>query len=231
MNLADILRAHRDDVVKEWIRRLHGEVSPAYSAQSVEVLYETVSTIADANFAALVDNDFSGLDDFVERIGKIRFKAGFSLSDVQKAFELYRTILLPILGKELEGPALIDTIERINFCLSYTIHGFSDYFQVLSEQETRRCAQSLEAKVAERTKELAGSEAKYRTLVEEILDGYSVNQRGRIAFANKAFCAMHGYTFTEVIGGPYPDFIAPESLEEVSFYKFRIYHLRHTQSF
>ncbi|HBA55595.1 MAG TPA: hypothetical protein DCZ04_14375, partial [Syntrophorhabdus aromaticivorans] len=214
MDLAGILTVHRNEVVKEWIRRLHGEVSPAYSAQSVEVLYETVSVIADANFAALINDDFSGLDDFVERIGKIRSRAGFSLSDVQKAFELYRTIILRILGKELEGPLLIDTIERLNFCLSYTIHSFSDYFQALSEQEIRKYAQALEAKVAERTKELAESEAKYRTLVEEIHDGYFVNQKGRIAFANKAFCIMHGCTLTEVIGRPYTDFVASESLDE-----------------
>ncbi|OPY77888.1 MAG: Sporulation kinase A [Syntrophorhabdus sp. PtaU1.Bin153] len=223
MDLADILRVHRNEVVKEWIRRLHGEVSPAYSAQSVEVLYETVSTIADGNFAALIGNDFSGLDNFVERIGKIRSRAGFSLSDVQKAFELYRTILLPILGKELEGPALIDAVERINFCLSYTIHSFSDYFQALSEQEIRKYAQALEAKVAERTKELAQSEAKYRSLVEGIHDGYFVNQKGRIVFANKAFCTMHGYTLIEAIGRPYTDFIAPESREEVErFYEKRV---------
>ncbi|NLW36611.1 PAS domain S-box protein [Syntrophorhabdus aromaticivorans] len=223
MDLAGILTVHRNEVVKEWIRRLHGEVSPAYSAQSVEVLYETVSVIADANFAALINDDFSGLDDFVERIGKIRSRAGFSLSDVQKAFELYRTIILRILGKELEGPLLIDTIERLNFCLSYTIHSFSDYFQALSEQEIRKYAQALEAKVAERTKELAESEAKYRTLVEEIHDGYFVNQKGRIAFANKAFCIMHGYTLTEVIGRPYTDFVASESLDEVRrFYEKRV---------
>ncbi len=223
MELADILRVHRSSILQEWVRRLHTEVGPAYSAQSIEALYKTVSAIADANLAALTNGDFSRIDDFVAKIGKTRSKAGFSLSDVQKAFELYRSILIPILGKELEGLILVEALERVNSCLSYTIHRFSDYFQALSEKEIRGYAQALETKVAERTKELAESEKKYRTLVEEIHDGYFVNQRGRITFANKAFCEMHGCKLSEVIGRPYTDFVAPQSLEEVErFYEKRV---------
>lgn len=223
MNLGDILRTYRGKLIQEWVRRLHTEVSPAYRAQSVDALYATVTAIADANLAALTGNDYSGLDDFVEKIGRTRSSAGFSLSDVQKAFELYRSILLPVLGKEMKGTALIDAIDRINTCLSYTIHKFSDYFQALSEKEIRNYAQLLEAKVEERTRELAESETKYRTLVEEIHDGYFVNQHGRIIFANRAFCGMHGYRLKEVIGRPYTDFVAPESAREVTkFYEKRI---------
>lgn len=223
MNLAKILETYRTGLIEEWVRRLHAEVSPAYAAQTIDALYATVSTVAEANYAALVENDFSLLDDFVENIGQTRASSGFSLSDVQKAFELYRSVLLPILGKEMKGSLLIDSIEQINDCLSYTIHKFSDYFQALSEREIRNYAQLLEIKVEERTRELAESELKYRTLVEEIRDGYFVNQHGKIIFANKAFCEMHGYKPREVIGRPYTDFIAPESLLEVKkFYERRV---------
>ena len=43
-----------------------------------------------------------------------------------------------------------------------------------------------------RTRELSESEGKYRVLVEEINDGYFVNQRGLIVFANQTFCDLHG---------------------------------------
>ena len=215
MDTANILRRYRKSVIQEWVRRLHTEVSPAYSALSMETLYSTCSAAFEANFAVLVNNDFYKIDAVVENIGNIRSEAGFSLSDVQKAFELFQSIMLRIFPLELEGAALIDALEHLNFCLSYTINKFSDYFQALSEKEIRNYAQTLEVKVEERTKELAQSEAKYRTLVEEIHDGYFVNQHEKIAFANKAFCKMHGYTLNEVIGRPYTDFIAPESLEEI----------------
>jgi len=226
MELGDILQKYRDMILDEWVERLHKEVSPAYSSVSVNSLYSTCSAAFEANYDVLVKHDFLKIDGVVEKIGNIRSREGFSLSDVQKAFELYRTVLLRILPLELNGAELIDVVERLNGCLSYTIHRFSDYFQALSEKEIRDYAQTLEMKVEERTRELAQSEAKYRTLVEEIHDGYFVNQDGKIVYANRAFCEMHGYKLKEVIGRAYTDFVAPESLEEVK----RLYEKRMSKS-
>ncbi len=215
MDIADILINYRESIIREWVRILHTEVSKTYSAQAPETLFLTCTAAYDANFKAFVNRDFSKLDRVVENIGRIRSKAGFSLSEVQKAFELYRIMLMPILMRELEGAELVVTLDHLNELLSYTIHKFSDYFQALSEKQIRDYAQTLEIKVAERTKELAESEDKYRTLVEEMRDGYAVNEDGTIIFANRAFCEMHGYRRREAIGRCYTDFIAPESLEEV----------------
>jgi len=225
MDIPEILTNYREGIIRDWVHKLHTEVSPVYSAERTETLYRTCSAAFDANFAALVQNDFSRLDVLVEYIGNLRGKAGFPLSDVQKAFELFRTLLTPVLAKESGGPPeMVFSLERLNFCLSYTIHKFSDYFQALSEKQIREYAQTLELKVEERTKELAESEDKYRTLVEEMRDGYFVNEGGKIIYANRSFCRMHGYRRSEVIGRTYTDFVAPESLEEIK----RIYEKRLT---
>ncbi len=215
MNIPGILIHNRDQIIGQWVEKLHKDVSPTYSAQSPEVLYRTCSAAADANFAVIAYHDYSKIDAVIEWISRIRSKEGFSLSEVQKAFELYRTILLPILGRELDAQSLIPAMEQINSCLCYTLYQFSDYFQALHEAEIRAYSQALEVKVAMRTQQLAESESKYRTLVEKIRDGYFVNQQGRILFANQAFCVMHGYTKKEVIGKAFMDFIAPESRQEV----------------
>ena len=117
--------------------------------------------------------------------------------------------------QELKGIELLEALDRLNVCLSYTITRFSNYFQSLQEKQIRDYAQDLEHDVEKRTKELAESEAKYRVFIEEINDGYFVNQNGTIVFANQAFCDIHGYTLSEVIGEPYETFIAPESVAEV----------------
>ncbi len=174
-----------------------------------------MTQITDANFSAIARKDFSGLDAFIVLIGKIRSRLGFSVSDVQKAFELYRPVTVAILARTLAGSDLPWAFERINVCLAYTTNRFSDYFQALSEQQIREYAQTLEKKVEIMTRELAESEAKYRMLVEEIHDGYFVNQQGNIVFANMAFCDMHGYTPEELIGKYYTDLVAPESLDDV----------------
>ena len=222
MDLATLLETYHDAIVREWAHRLNTEVSDRYRQRPLEELLGTTSEAARANFAVLVKGDFSKIDRFIEKITQMRLKAGFPLSDVQKAFELYRTVLLPLLVREMEGEALLEALRKLNDCLSYTICKFSDYFQSLHEQQIREHAENLEREVEKRTQELAESEAKYRVLVEEINDGYFVVQRGRIVFANRAFCEMHGYRPEEVLGRPYTDFVAPSSLEEVRrFYEGR----------
>jgi PAS domain S-box-containing protein len=108
-------------------------------------------------------------------------------------------------------------------CLAYTIYKFSDYYQALHEAQLTNYTQTLELMVEKRTKQLAESEYKYRTLVEKIRDGYFVTQNGRITFANKAFCEMHGYKKREIIGRECAELIAHQSLEEVRhFYENRV---------
>ena len=215
MDLVAILTTYRKQIIREWIRRLRTEVSERYTERPVSELFVTVSRANDANFAVLLRDDYSMVNAHIEWITKIRLEGGFSLSEVQNAYELYRTILIPILLKHLEGAELLLALQRMNTCLLYTIKKFSNYFQSLHEKKIREHAENLEHEVEKRTKELAESESKYRVLVEEIDDGYFVNQNGRIVFANQACCDLHGYSPQEMFGKPYTDLIAPESLPMV----------------
>ncbi|MRR07883.1 MAG: PAS domain S-box protein [Deltaproteobacteria bacterium] len=225
MDFKVFLDRHHDAIIREWKRRLRSDVSPRYSNRPAHEYDQTINAAFDAYYCALVFDDYSRIDDVVQEIGKFRFQGGFTLSEVQKAFEMFGYLVIPRIVKDMAGSVLeiIAAIDRVQVCLNYTIHLFSDFFQALSEKEIRNYAQMLEIKVRDRTRELVESEAKYRTLVEEIRDGYFVNQDGKIVFSNKAFSDMHGYTVDEVIGRPYTDFVAPESLTEVmKTYKSRI---------
>ena len=224
MHLENILTAHREEIINKWIYLLHTEVSERYKKRPEDELFVTCSSACDAGYAALVDKDYSKIDEHIEWITKVRIEGGFLLSEVQNAYELYRTILTPILAKELEGPKLLDAFKRMNACLLYTIKKFSNYFQSLHEMEIRHHAQNLERDVEKRTGELAESESKYRILVEEINDGYFVvNRNSRIVFANQEFCRLYGYSLQEMIGKPIADLIAPRSLPAVqSFYEKRM---------
>lgn len=224
MNLEEVLAVYRDQMIGEWIDRLHSGNSERYAQRPRDELLITVSAAYDASCLVLLTNDFSKIDCHIEWITKGRLEGGFSLSEVQNAYELFRIVLLPYLVQELKGIELLRALERLNVCLSYTITRFSNYFQSLQEKQIRDYAQNLERDVEERTKELAESEAKYRVFIEEINDGYFVNQDGIIVFANQAFCDLHGYSLSEVVGRPYEAFIAPESVAEVK----RLYETRVT---
>ena len=214
-DLENILTGHREPIIDEWVRRLHTEVSPRYSERPLEELFLTVSRVYDANFAVVLHDDYSLIDDHIKWITQLRIEGGFSLSDVQNAYDLYRKVLVPILVEKLDHQALLQALQRMDICLLYTIKRFSNYFQSLHEKEIREHAGNLEREVAKRTRELSESEGKYRVLVEEINDGYFVNQRGLIVFANQAFCDLHGYAPAEMFGRPYTDFIALRSLAAV----------------
>lgn len=223
MDLRGILEKYRESIIEAWIESLHSGWSERYKRRPHDELRITVTAAYDAGHAVLIHNDFSKIDCHIEWITKTRLEGGFSLSEVQNAYELYRTLLLPVLLKELKGVRLKQALEQLNRCLFYTITRYSNYFQSLHETEIKNHAVRLEHEVDNRTKQLAESEAKYRVLVEEINDGYFVNQDGSIVFANRAFCDIHGYDPGEVIGRSYGDFVAPESLEEVKrLYEERI---------
>ena len=215
MDLVETLNKYHQRIIDEWIHRLRTEVSDRYSVRPVDELFRTVSRANEANYAALIHHDLSKVNQHIHWITKLRLEGGFSLSEVQNAYELYRTVLLPILPNELDDKTLYDALKRINSTLFYTITKFSNYFQSLHEKHLRDYAHNLEEEVENRTKQLAESESKYRVLVEEINDGYFVNQMGRIVFANQAYCDLHGYTYQEMIGKPYEDLIAPKSLPVV----------------
>lgn len=230
MYLQNILKKYREQIIKEWMNHLHSSVSERYNKRSLDELLITVTAAYDASCAVLIKNDFSKIACHIEWITKSRLEGGFSLSEVQNAYELFRVFLLPVLTKELQGVRLSKAIDKLNRCLFYTVTRYSNYFQALHEKEIRDHAENLERQVENRTKELAESEAKYRLLIEEINDGYFVNQNGNIIFANKAFCDIHGYKPGEVIGRPYIDFIAVESRDEVKrLYEDRIINEGQTQ--
>lgn len=185
-------------------------MSPSYAERPREELVQTITQAYEANLEFLSFNRLTRMERFIDFITEKRLAAGFPLSDVQKAFELFRSIVTRKLLAEKRLQLLAHSTEAINASLSYTIHRFSDHFQHMHERSIRQHAQSLEQEIGVRTAELAQSEQRYKTLVEEINDGYFVIQNGRIVFANQAFCRMHGTTPGRVVGQAFLRFVAPE---------------------
>lgn len=60
--------------------------------------------------------------------------------------------------------------------------------------------------------ELKESEAKYRSLIENLQDGVFLIQDRKIKFANEAFAMIPGYPIEEIIGMDFRDLVAPDDL-------------------
>jgi PAS domain S-box-containing protein len=209
--LKAFLADNREAIITEWVDRLTAEVGVQYAQRPRAELVGTVSAAYDADMRVLVHEDFAPIDQFIRKITQLRLEAGFPLSHVQMAFELFRSIVLPQIAALTEVEEFIRVAIKINHCLTYTIHRFSDHFQAMQQAKILEHNRRLEEMVRARTAELEESRRKYKTLVEEISDGYFVVQDEVVVFANPAFCDMHGYTSAEAIGRKFYEFIDQES--------------------
>jgi PAS domain S-box-containing protein len=211
-----LLTRHRERIIREWCDRLYTEVSANYAARDPEELAQTTARAYDAFFYVLAENDDTAINQFINEITTVRLESGFPLDDVQKAFELFRILIVPVLVEESPRSCLGRHLEQVNACLAYTIHRFSNHFQKMHETCLKEYADRLERDVAARTAQLKESEHKYKTLVEEISDGYLVLDGETIAFVNPAFCRMHGIDDPEkILMTPFLNFVHKKDRQEV----------------
>ncbi|MDX9817958.1 MAG: ATP-binding protein [Desulfococcus multivorans] len=207
---SDFLKCNRTSIIHQWVDRLLASGDSPYARRPRYELLETVGQAFEANFKVITDADYRCIDHFIDFITRLRLKAGFALQDVQQAFELYRDVVLPMVCAESGRENLYPVLVPLNRCLAYTIFRFSDRFQELHEKQLVDLAAQLKAEVEVRTSELRESEMNYKTLVEEIQDGYMAIHDGRVVYANKAFCRMHGYAMEDVLHQPFVRFIVNE---------------------
>ena len=215
MDLKAVLDTYHQQIVNSWVHFLLSDLSSRYAEEPGSELRRLVNRAALAFKSAIIDNNWKDLRHFINFIAKKRFDAGFKLSEVQKAFELYRQIVTPLLLSNIKPTDLPEVLLRFHSCMVITVTSFSEHFQNLHEHFLRNQNLYLEREITSRTKALAESERKYKTLVEDINDGYFVLIQGKIVFVNKAFSEMHGRSLTDITGSSYLDFVAPESQEIV----------------
>jgi len=209
--LARLLHKYHAQIVDTWVGYLLSDQSSRYSTEPEEELRPLVNTVSEAFRMALAYGERDDLINFVNVIARKRIEEGFKLSEVQKAFEVYRQILTPLLISNISPTSLNDALLSLHQCMVETITSFSEYFQGLHNQFLQNHAKELELEVNRRTNELAESERKYKILVEDINDGYFVLVDERIVFANKRFSKMHGYLSEEMQGLHYLKLVAPPS--------------------
>ena len=87
------LKAETVNIVQEWVERL-AILSPSYLRSTRNELMQTVSEAFAANLEYISSGRLDRIQKFIDFITEKRLKAGFSLSDVQKAFELFRLVVL-----------------------------------------------------------------------------------------------------------------------------------------
>ena len=149
------LNTHKSLIIHKWAEKLHTECGEQYAARPIEELMQTITLAVDANYQVLIHDNYHPINTFIDKITDMRLKAGFLLSDVQKAFELYRMILTELLILNAPKEEFREIFKQLNQCLAYTIHRFSDHFQGMHQKRIIRQNRELEEMVKKRTAALS----------------------------------------------------------------------------
>jgi len=213
---SDFLNRYHDAIIGQWVHRLQTQISERYSRRPVSELKQTVCAAFDANCRVLIHGDYQDLNSFIMEISRKRLEGGFPLVDVQKAFDLFRQVSLPLLAASCSLETFHQAVVELNDCLAYTFYQFSDYFQNLHRRHLIDYARKLKAEVSFKTAELSKSELKYKTLVEDITDGVVVINNGIIVFTNQAFRSMHGYDSSDLMEKPFLNLAVPGDRQTIS---------------
>jgi PAS domain S-box-containing protein len=180
-------------------------VSPKFTSQHIEEISGHLNEATDAYFAVIVNNDLSTLNTFIEKYCGMRQKSGLFLSDIQKVVEFYRSILTPIIVRELDSSLLAETLERVNQCLAYTIQKFCDNIQSSHRQEIAYYIKRSEVETEEERQRFA-------TLADNAPFGMALfDESGKFTYINTKFKEIFGYDLHELPDGKtwckkiYPD--------------------------
>lgn len=161
----EILRGARREIEEEYARRLKG-VGPRYADRPIEELRATTAGAVAAYLAVLCDGDWGPMERFVREIGERRFALGFPMSEVQRAFALFRELCHPRLTERLEGPVLDQALDRLDRVVDEAIHRFSDAYQELHLEEIRR-----------KTEELADAHRKLQEQYREVAEAARIKSQ------------------------------------------------------
>jgi len=209
----EYLKKNKSSLVNEWVAKVV-EINPACH----QIYDESVglsSKIFDSFCNLLESNDFEPMKSLLGHMKKGHKFSKMTFLENQQWFGSFRYILLPTLIKRYRDEDLLTILSRVNHVIDMIIFYFSDHYQKDYERSFKAYTKQLEKEVKRQTLELNESRSNYQILFEEISDGCFVNQGGRIVFANKVFCEMHGYSHKDLIGTKCKKLIADDSRDSV----------------
>jgi PAS domain S-box-containing protein len=198
-HIRKILNNNSDAIAREWADKITSGANQAFSSLSAESL-PLIRRTVDAFITLIIDDDSSGVDPLVRELAKAGFQSQLPVSDAYRAFEMFRSIVMPLLVTRLEQEPAIGAIDRLNSVLSYVCQTYSDYRQLLQETDISVYARRLEHNAAEREEQLRESESKFRDLAEKATVGIYLIQDDVFPYVNRRFAQIAGYTVEQITG-------------------------------
>lgn len=141
--ICELLKMHRTESRQAFIEGLLHQAGPHYAERSREELGETTERAIAGYLAILCAGDWGPMDAFIREIAEFRFPLRFPLSEVQRAFAVFREVARPLLTRAFDGGQLEDALGILARTVDETIHRFSDVYQELHLEEIRSTSRQL----------------------------------------------------------------------------------------
>ncbi len=87
------LHDHRQELISEWVGRVSVQ-SAFYRQRPLEELTETITEGFEANLEVLTSCRFGRTEKYIDFLAPLRLAGGFPLLDVQRALEVFRSIVV-----------------------------------------------------------------------------------------------------------------------------------------
>jgi PAS domain S-box-containing protein len=213
--VAKVLREQKERVLELWEERARRTIASAKRPDRLMLLDglpDLIEEVAGALEASSETSPPKVAESSESATGHGRQRAtntDYSIEQVIAEYDLLRQVVLETLDREAPGALTRDDRDAIAAFIHMHVRSAAAEFTRVREaererarQELERANQSLESRVAERTKQLALSEARFRGLVEGVKDYaiFTVNQRGFVTSWNAGAQRMKGYTTEEILG-------------------------------
>ena len=140
--ICELLKLHRTESHQAFIEALLHHAGPHYAERSREELGETTERAIAGYLAILCAGDWGPMDAFIREIAEFRFPLRFPLSEVQRAFAVFREVAQPLLTRAFDGEQLEEALGILARTVDETIHRFSDVYQELHLEEIRTTSPS-----------------------------------------------------------------------------------------
>lgn len=209
--ISNVLKESRESIIREWTGVLESGENGTFSALFKENTSYTIEQAVDAFIAFIINDDAPGIDPLVRELAKTGFRSQLPASDAYRAFEMFRSLVMPLMVARLGKDIAIQAVERLNSALSRVCQAYSDYRQLLQETDLSVYARRLEHNAAEREEQFRESESKFRDLAEKATVGIYLIQDDVFPYVNRRFAQIAGYTVEQMAGKIGPrDIVLPE---------------------
>jgi PAS domain S-box-containing protein len=171
----------------------------------------------------------------IERVyrGHLEAAAGPPVAALDPSLEQHAQMLVADDERRLRVVLAVSAamLSLLGVCWIVAVRGMNRRSEELARNHERLSRQAaelavlnaeLDGRVAERTRQLGESEARYRALVQDAGDMiYGADRQGRFTFVNAAFLQAAGCREDEILGRPFVVVVHPSQREEVAAFYFR----------